>query len=78
MCVCVCMCGKRYMDVKYIFGVVDDIFIIFFYFCQHVSTLKFACIQNISIKNYFKYENKNKIIMIKRKKFMQVQSLHQG
>ena len=34
-----------------------------FYFCQRVSTSKFPCTQRHFIKNYFKYENKNKIII---------------
>ena len=37
------------------------LFIDLFYFCQHVSILKFAWTQKHSIKNYFKYENKNRI-----------------
>ena len=48
------------MDNIYIFGVVDDIFIIYlFYFCQHILISKFAFTQKHSIKYYFKYENRN-------------------
>ena len=43
---------KREMDERYIFSVVDDLFIyILIYLFQRVSTLKLAHIQNHSIKN---------------------------
>ena len=76
LCVCVCVKelnesdriyvekGKRTKDI-YIYNVeTDDAFLLFInslYFCQRVSTWKFARIQKAFYKkNYFKYENKIK------------------
>ena len=47
-----------------------------FYFCRHVSTSKFLSSQKHSIKNDYMYEKKNKIIIIDKKNFMQVQMLY--
>ena len=73
--------GKRTKDI-YIFCVVDDmillfIFFLFFYFCQRVSTSNLPAYNNFLLKNYSKFENKNKRIIIE-KKINQIQSYRPG
>ena len=63
------------------FDVGDNIILLFIvfvcFFCQRVSTSKFAGIEKHSIKKYFKNENKNTMILIENF-LMKVQSLHQS